>query len=87
MSRKLNLRGVHVYEKTPGTQSFRMTSVHPAIRFAKEGAGVIWLQDGMFFDDGGQPVKTNPEWLTEEISKANPVALAEAGWKSQRAGA
>lgn len=78
----LDLRGVHVVKKIPGTQNYRLAEVHPALRFANEESN-LYIQDGRVFDAGGNIVgaKDIPDWFKDAVSKANPVALREAGWK------
>ncbi len=78
---KLELTRVHVYEKLPGRQAFRLAKTQPAMRLAS-GADIVWIQGGKLFDDGGEPLAKVPGWFAEEVKKINPQALAETGYKA-----
>lgn len=78
----LNLRGVHVFEKIPGKAEFRLKETHPAMILTHQEEKVI-LQDGMVYDASGKeiPKEALPGWFKEELTKLNPVALRESGFK------
>jgi hypothetical protein len=79
---RLNLRGVHVFEKIPGQATFRLRETHAAMRFGNDQE-VLFLQDGLVFEESGKQVDWDkvPGWLLDAIEHANPVTLREAGWK------
>lgn len=82
---RLNLRGVHVYEKIPGQATFRLKETHAALRLASgdEQGGVLFIQDGLVYEESGKqmPWEQIPGWFRAQVETANPVVLAEAGWK------
>lgn len=80
----LKLDKVHHYVKIPGENAVKLIGTHPYIRFASEGQGVVFLQDGQFWYEGGQVLTDRPAWLREQIRKASPVALHEAGYDVNR---
>ena len=81
MSKRLALNGVHIFKKVKGTNHFALSEVHPALGFTS-GGEKAFLQDGQLFDAGGHPLKgETPGWVVDAIKRANPQALAEAGWR------
>jgi hypothetical protein len=87
MASKLELKGVHVYEKVPGTAGhFRLTRINPALRLGCE-AGHLYLQAGRVFEESGAEVKNPPSWFAEELAKCDPAALREVGYQPKPAAA
>lgn len=78
----LNLRGVHVFEKIPGKGEFRLKETHPVMRLAHEEE-IVFLQDGQVYDASGKSLEKDkyPVWFKDELTKLNPVALREAGFR------
>jgi hypothetical protein len=83
---KLNLRGVHVYEKINGQAMFRLKETHPAMRLAHSNE-TFHIQDGLVFEESGKqvPWENVPGWVLDAMELANPVAAREAGWKGRPA--
>jgi hypothetical protein len=84
MSNKLELRGVHVFEKvvTPsGAAMVKLVRTNPYLRFQHD-AQILYIQGGKVFSAEGGPVKEKdiPAWFAEEINKASKAALQECGW-------
>lgn len=86
MGRNLQLRGVHVYQKIPNTNQFRLKEVHPYVRLSKDGTEV-YIQDGSTYTAGGEvlPKDKLPDWFNEEIAKVNPAVLRECGYAKEPA--
>lgn len=76
----LELNRIHVIEKIPGTQQFRLTGLQPAMQLRQEDE-VVWIQRGMLFDNGGKLLKQPPAWFKSAVAAANPRALAECGYR------
>lgn len=81
MSRGLKLRGVHVFQKVPNTNQFRLKEVHPYVRLAQDGEEV-YIQDGSTYSAGGDPLakKDLPTWFAEAVARLNPAVLRECGY-------
>lgn len=81
MAKKLNLAGVHVLRKIPGSQQYALAETHPAMRIA-QGDNALYIQDGQVWSAGGDLVKPTeiPGWFLEEVKKVNPKALVECGF-------
>lgn len=79
MGIKLELDRVHVIDKVPGTNNFRLTKVQPAMRLCENGE-IVWIQRGKLFDDGGQQMDEAPEWFAKVVQKCSVSALAEVGY-------
>lgn len=81
MARQLALRGVHVFQKIPHTNQFRLKEVHPYVRLSKDGIEV-YIQDGSTYAAGGVPIaaKDLPDWFNAEVGKLNPAVLRECGY-------
>jgi hypothetical protein len=75
-----NLSQIHVSEREPGTQNYRVTKVYPAMRLSSAGQ-VVYLQHGRYWTPGGDPIRSKdlPDWVTSELKKCSPAALAEVG--------
>lgn len=86
MARQLALRGVHVFQKIPHTNQFRLKEVHPYVRISKDGTEV-YIQDGSTYAPGGSPLakKDLPDWFDAEIAKLNPAVLRECGYAPEAA--
>lgn len=80
MAQQLELRGVHVFTKAPGTRQFQLTKTNPYMRLAC-GPEVLFIQNGTVFSEGGPPLKELPGWFEGELNKCSNSALAECGWK------
>lgn len=80
----LQLAKVHHYVKQPGENVVKLVKTNPYMRFSREGCGIIFLQAGHFWYEGGELCPDRPAWLMEEIRKASPVALKEAGYDEAR---
>ena len=76
----LDLSGVHVFKKTPGTNSFRLVDTKPLMRLCS-GSNVVFIQHGRYWTPGGDPIpsKELPEWARVELTKVSQAALAECG--------
>ena len=81
MALKLELNRVHILEKIQGSMQFRLTRTQPAMRLARKDE-VVFLQRGVFFDQGGHPIEKNalPGWLPDELKMCNPAVLKECGY-------
>lgn len=80
MALKLNLQGVHVFEREQGSLNYKLSKIFPAMRLATEGQEV-YIQHGRYWTAGGDPIKSKdlPVWVADELAKCSPAALAEAG--------
>jgi len=81
VSRRLELNGVHVFEKI-GPSQHAVTKIRPAMRLC-QGEASLYIQAGTVFTPGGDPVasKDVPTWFLEELKKCSPAALDECGYK------
>lgn len=79
---KLELNRVHVIEKIPGTQMFRLSGIQPAMQLRQDN-DVVWIQRGQLFDGGGEPISADriPAWFEDQVKRCSPQALAEVGYK------
>lgn len=83
---KLELKGVHVFEKVPGSSgAFRLVRTNPAMRIGGT-EGHLYIQGGHVFEEGGKevPISQVPAWFTAALEFVNPAALKECGWNFQR---
>ena len=80
---KLNLRGIHVFKKVPGSPgAFRLAEINPALRLSN-GPEQVWLQKGSFYASNGDPIPQDklPGWLPSALEATSTAALAEAGYR------
>lgn len=83
----LNLRGVHVVEKVPNKNEYRLKEIHPVVRLSS-GEEVVFIQDGTVYDAGGNVLEedTRPGWFISEVGKMTPTALREVGFRIVKKG-
>lgn len=80
----LNLK-VHEYKRVNDGSQARLIRVNPYVVLTKAnpegGSTRVFIQDGMFFHEGGGEYKQSelPDWLDDEIERLSPVAVKEAG--------
>jgi hypothetical protein len=86
MGRTLALRGVHVFQKVPNTNQFRLKEVHPYVRLT-DGEEVVYIQDGSVYSGGGEPFAAAavPAWFHEKVKTLNPAILRECGYTPREA--
>lgn len=83
----------HIIEKVPGTDYFKIVKTNDYLRITKaeeillpDGrrryklVGVVYLQSGKLYTEGGIELKHPPPWIDEEIAKIPKQALAAVGW-------
>lgn len=84
MSLKLELANVHVLEKIPGSMQARLVRVQPAMRLTADD-GVLFLQRGVVFTDGGEPFDGPlPKWFLDEVKKCTDTSLQECGFSKKK---
>ena len=78
---KLQLRGVHVFEKVANTGAFKLARVTPYLRLGTLNE-VLYIQSGRVFSEEGGEIPTDklPGWFKGEVEKASKAALRECGW-------
>lgn len=78
---KLQLRGVHVFEKVANSGAFKLARTNPYMRFGN-GAEALFIQAGRVLSEEGGEVAADklPAWFKEEVEKASKPALRECGW-------
>lgn len=76
----LQLSGVHVYEKVPGTHAeMRLVRTNPYLRIAMKDHPPIYIQGGKFYSEGGPEVRDFPPGFEAELAKASPEARRDVG--------
>lgn len=80
MAATFNLQGVHVFERDPGSQNYRLSKIYPAMRLSQSGQS-IYIQHGRYWSPGGDPIRSKdlPDWVAAELKKCSPAALADVG--------
>ena len=81
MAQGLDLTGIHVLRKVPGSQQWALAKTQPALRLCSQDE-VVYIQHGKVFSAGGLPIadKDLPGLFSVELGKCNPVVLKECGW-------
>jgi hypothetical protein len=71
---------VHEYTRIPGTMEVRLVHQRPYLRL-RSGAHEppIFVQEGVFYSEGGDLMGDPPEWLDEELAKVSPEGLSAVG--------
>ncbi|PWT71728.1 MAG: hypothetical protein C5B59_17265 [Bacteroidetes bacterium] len=80
---KLNLRGVHAYEKVPGAAGMvRLTGTHHYVRVVNEGCPPLYIQDGVIYPEDGPAIDVEdaPDWFWQQVSLLTAEALAAVGF-------
>jgi hypothetical protein len=76
----LELAGVHVYEKVPGTTNeTRLVKTNPYVRIGMKDHTPIFIQGGRFYSEGGPEVTEFPVGFDAELAKLSPRVRAEVG--------
>lgn len=82
MAQGLDLTGIHVLRKVPGSQQWALAKTQPALRLCSQDE-VIYIQHGKTFSAGGNLIADRdlPGWFATELGKCNPTVLKECGWE------
>lgn len=72
-----NLR-VHHFEKRGGNTV--LTRVTPYIRLSRQGDGVVFLQRGKVYSEGGPRINPVPAWVWEDVKKLKESYRAQYGF-------
>lgn len=82
---------VHEYKRANDGSKAVLTRVNPYVMLARgnpEGGSVrVFLQNGMFFHEGGDEYKKHelPDWLSSELAKLTPRIKKEVGFSQEPA--
>lgn len=68
---------VHEYGKIPNSPFMKIVRARHYLRISSDGNAPIYLQDGKFWSEGGQPLAadTLPGWFWEQVDKVSDEAL------------
>ena len=81
----LELRGVHKYERIPGTAGeARLTGLNPYVRITRGDHPPIYVQGGQVYGEGGGPIEPLPDWFPAEMARLSPKVRAEVGWRDDQ---
>lgn len=68
----------HELKKGSGGRTL-LVATHPYVRLSSR-EGVVYLQHGKFWGEGGDEITDVPGWATAAANNLSPKAAAEVGW-------